>query len=183
MIKTVKMWRMGEEPGASLAAAAPFDAMICMGNTWTLVHTEDDAQSAVRAWRALVRPQGLILLGLKAIGVRKERGDPYMPLLKREKDGRPLWFVRFVDFAVPPLEDGTPIGDLHVVVVAGDGREGGESEALLHRTSRMREWNPDELERWFTDRGLVDVRVGGRLDDPEAPPAGEDVFVRAFIPR
>ncbi|MEW6071101.1 MAG: methyltransferase domain-containing protein [Planctomycetota bacterium] len=175
-------WRLGDEPPADLAAGPPFDAVICMGNTWPLVYTEEDARAAARALRRIVRPGGLVLVGLKALGVRRESGNPYLPLLKRQKDGRPLWFVRFVDFAVPPLADGTIVGDLHVVVAAGDGREGGESEAVLHRTARTRVWMPEELGRWFAAAGFVEVRASGRLDDPGAPPAGEDVFVSARVP-
>jgi SAM-dependent methyltransferase len=176
-------WRMGEPPPAELARAAPFDAATALGNVWPLLAPEADLSATARALGELVRPGGLVLLGLKAFAVRRERGDPYLPLLKRRHAGRALWFLRFVDFDVPPLADGTEVCDLHMVVVAGEARpDGAEPEALVHRASRVRVWSPDGLERWFRARGFGDVHVSGAIGDPAAPVRGEDVFVGATVP-
>ena len=176
-------WRMGEPPSPSLRAAAPFDALICMGNSWPQVVDPAEARAAARAFGELVRPGGLVLLGLKAVGVREPVKDPYMPLLQREHEGRPLWFVRFVDLTLPPLDDGTRVADLHIVVVAGDSASGPEaSEVLLHRANRVRAWRPDELRGWLTDHGFDEVKVSARLDDPDVAPQGEDVFATMRVP-
>ena len=176
-------WRLGEPPSPTLLAAAPFDALICMGNVWPQVVDPGEAAAAARAFHQLVRPGGLVLLGLKAVGVREPGGDPYMPLLKREHEGRPLWFVRFVDLTLPAREDGTRVADFHMVVVAGDAGSAPEAaEALLHRVSRVRAWSPGELEAWLSAQGFEDVRVSGRLDDPSSPPRGEDVFASMRVP-
>ena len=106
-----------------------------------------------------------------------------MPLLRRLHADKPHWFIRFVDFAVPPRPDGTRVCDFHMVVVAGDASEGGDAETILHRTSRMRVWSPEELEGWFRESGFVEVRASGSMDDPGAPPRTEDVFLSAVVPR
>lgn len=177
-------WALGEEPSPSLVEAGPFDAVITMGNVWPHLLTREVLDRAVAGMRALLRPGGIVLLGLKALSVRLASGDPYMPLLRRIDAGRPLWFVRFLDFAVLPLDDGTRVCDFHLVVVGGEAPSGGRDEGptLLHRTSRMRVWSAAELAGWFTDAGLERVTVSGRLDDPSVQPEGEDVFVRAFVP-
>jgi len=176
-------WRLGEEPAPTLRAAAPFDAVICMGNVWPQVVSDEDARSAAQAFQELVRPGGLVLLGLKAVALRLESGDPYMPLLKREHEGRPLWFVRFVDLALPPLPDGTRVADFHMTVVAGDATAGPDGgEALVHRVSRVRAWSPDELQQWLKARGFDRVRVSGKLNDPEQSSTGEDVFASMRVP-
>jgi hypothetical protein len=108
--------------------------------------------------------------------VRAEAGNPYLPLLRREHEGRPLWFVRFVDFDEPPLADGTRVAGFHMLVA------GAEEGSALHRAGRVRVWAPDELERWWRERGLEDVRVSGRLDDREAPAVTEDVFLSGRAP-
>jgi SAM-dependent methyltransferase len=170
-------WCLGEPPSPSLRAAAPFDALICMGNVWPQLADEQGARAAAEAFQALVRPGGLVLLGLKAVALRIESGEPYMPLLQREHEGRPLWFVRFVDLSLPPLDDGTRVAEFHMVVVAGDSASGPEgTEALLHSSSRVRAWDPEELRAWLEARGFEQVRVSGRLGDPDAPAPGEDVF-------
>jgi SAM-dependent methyltransferase len=176
-------WCLGEPPSPSLRAAAPFDALICMGNVWPQLVAEADARAAAATFGELVRPGGLVLLGLKAVAVRLESGETYMPLLERQYEGRPLWFVRFVDLSLAPLDDGTRVAEFHMVVVAGDSTTGPEStEALLHRTSRVRAWSPDELHSWLEARGFEQVRVSGKLDDPDAPPPGEDVFASMRVP-
>ena len=176
-------WRLGEPPPPSLRVAAPFDALISMGNVWPQLVSEAQARAAAQAFRELVRPGGLVLLGLKAIAVRFASADPYMPLLKREHRGRPLWFVRFVDLALPALPDGVRVADFHMVVVAGDATAGPEDgEALIHRVTRVRAWDPAELGAWLTERGFERVRVSARLEDPDTPPRGEDVFASMCVP-
>ncbi len=177
-------WRLGDEPPGSLLEAAPFDALIAMGNVWPHVLLEEEGRRACAAFRTLVRPGGLVLLGLKAVAVRHRQGNPYLPLLRRVHEGRPIWFVRFFDFEVPPLEDGTKVCEFHVATLAGGAEEApdGIAEALSHGVGRHRVWSPEELGRWFTRAGFVDVHVSGRLDDPSVPPGGEDVFVSALVP-
>ncbi|HVS08968.1 MAG TPA: class I SAM-dependent methyltransferase [Planctomycetota bacterium] len=177
------LWRMGAEPPPSLPAAGPFEAVIAMGNVWPQLAGEVDARRTLEAFVHLLRPGGLVLLGLKAFAVRQASGNPYLPLLRRVQEERPLWFIRFVDFAVARLDDGTPVCDLHMLVAAGDAESGPErTEALLHRATRMRVWSPAELEGWLADEGLTEVHVSARLDDPLVPPQGEDVFASGRAP-
>ena len=175
-------WRLGDPAPATLAGALRFDAAISLGNTWPFLVEEREARAAVEALRALVRPGGLLLLGLKAFEVRRRSQNPYLPLLRRMHEGRPLWFVRFVDFEHPPLADDVRVAELHMAVLAGDAAgadERGEGEALLHRASRLRSWDVEELRAWLVARGLERVRVSGKIDDPDAPATSEDVFASA----
>ena len=155
--------------------------MTCLGNVWPSVLTEADVTAACRGILDVLAPGGIVVVGLKAQGVRKASGNPYMPLLRRVHEGRPIWFVRFVDFERPPLADGTAVCDLHMTVVAGDS-EDDAPEALLHRAGAHHVWVPDELTARFEAEGFSDVHVSGRLDDPDVPPAGEDVFLSASRP-
>jgi len=108
----------------------------------------------------------------QAVEARRAAKAPYMPLLKRTHEGRPLWFIRFVDF-----ESGEEdLADLHMVVV------GGEDEALLHKSTRIRVWSPATLEAAFEGAGFADVDVSARIGEPGVPPATEDVFVHARAP-
>lgn len=153
-------WRMGDEPPP---LGAPFDAFLCLGNAWPQI-TEVDATLA--AVLRLLRPGGLVLVGLKAVEIRRATKDPYMPLLKRVHDGRPLWFVRFVDF--DPTD--AAFADLHMVVVG---------DTMLHRSTRMRVWSPETLSAAFERAGFSDVSVSARIGEPGMAPATEDVFVHA----
>jgi SAM-dependent methyltransferase len=168
----IHCWRAGDPPPPDLEAGS-FDAVIALGNLWPLIVEDADVEGTLDAFRRLLRPGGLVLLGLKALGTRQETGNPYMPLLRREQDGRPVWFIRFVDFDVP--QEG--VCDFHMVVVAEDSDS--RPEELLHLTHRMRVWKPDALTRTFTEAGFTDVKVSAKIGDPGAPPQTEDVFLHA----
>jgi hypothetical protein len=88
-----------------------------------------------------------------------------MPLLKRMHQGKPLWFVRFVDF-----EDAEH-ASLHMVVAGED--------IAFHRSSRMRVWSPETLRAAFERAGFRDVSVSARIGEPGVAPTTEDVFVHA----
>lgn len=156
------LWRMGDPPPD---LGAPFDALVCLGNVWPHVFEVD---AALAAFRRLVRPGGLVLLGLKAVEIRRSANDPYMPLAKRTHEGRPLWFVRFVDF---DRED-PALADIHMVVVG---------DTMLHRTIRIRVWSPATLQQAFEGTGFKDVSVSARIGEPGVAPTTEDVFVHARV--
>ena len=52
-------------PGATAALAAdhgPFDAILCLGNTFCLIHDTDAAVDLLAAWRAALAPGGAIVI-------------------------------------------------------------------------------------------------------------------------
>jgi hypothetical protein len=73
-----------------------------------------------------------------------------------------------VDFSIEP-----PLAGFHMTIVAG------EEECLLHRSRMVRIWDPAGLEAALLAGGFAEARVSGRLGDPDAEVAGEDVFVHA----
>ncbi|MFQ5845421.1 MAG: class I SAM-dependent methyltransferase, partial [Planctomycetota bacterium] len=174
-------WRAGDPPPPGLAGTGPFDAVVSLGNVWPQIVDESDVQGALAGFRRLLRPGGLVLLGLKAVAVRRESGNPYLPLLRREHEGRPLWFIRFVDFDVPQRSGGPPVCHFHLVVVGGDA-ESPATEMLLHHARPVRIWSPETLEGTFREAGFTDVHASARLGDPAAPPTTEDVFLHAVAP-
>ena len=165
-------WRLGDDPPDSVVEAAPYDAIISLGNVWPQLIEAGDVGRSLEAFVRLLRPGGLVLVGLKAFAVRRDAGNPYLPLLARQHAGERLFFVRFIDFG----ESQTNLAGFHMLVV----RENGET--AHHRTGRVRVWSPADLERAFAAAGLVSVAVSARLDDPSAPPKTEDVFVHAKTP-
>ena len=168
-------WRMGDRPSAELSRTR-FDALLCLGNTWPQLTTDAEIRGAIDGFRRLLKRGGLLLMGLKAVAIRRETGDPYLPLLRREHEGEPLYFVRFVEFETDPK-----IAQLHMLVGRGDASSD-ETEALLHQATRIRVWSPHELEHTFGKAGFFNARVSGRIDDPNVAPTTEDVFLHAFSP-
>ena len=179
-------WRLGEEPPAEVRALAPLDAVLCLGNVWPSLRADAELAATLAAFRALLRPGGLALVGLKAVALRRASKDPYLPLLRRTRGAEVLFFVRFVDFgaggALREPAAGPDLCDFHVTVLRGDA-DAPERDALLHEVTRWRVWSPETLAASFRSAGFEPVRVSASLGDPDAPPAGEDVFVHALAPR
>jgi SAM-dependent methyltransferase len=176
----VHAWGFGEPTPPSLHAAAPFDALLAMGNVWPHVLGDAEIERAARAMHELLRPGGLVLLGLKAVACRAEEEDPYLPLLKRRADGCVLWFVRFVDFDLPQAAAGARVCDFHMAVLAGEGDA--PCEAVHHASHRWRVWSPEQLRAFFEAAGFREVAVSASLAKPTVEPRGEDVFVSARTP-
>ncbi len=176
-------WRLGDDPPASLKAAAPFDAIVCLGNVWPAITTDAQVQAACRSMLDLLQPGGIVVLGLKAVACRRDAGDPYMPLLKRTHEGRPIFFIRAVDFDVPGGAAEGTLCDLHMIVVRGGGDEPAEHVTSdLHEVRRVRAWSPAELELAFNLAGFQAVHVSAAIGDTTDRPTGEDVFVHARRP-
>jgi NAD(P)H-hydrate epimerase len=161
----VHRWALGEVPPDSLTGLAPFDALTCLGNTWSQLVADQSVSAALRECLGLLRPGGLMLVGLKALAVRRAAGNPYMPLLKRRHQGHDLFFIRFVDFDTTDPRT----CDFHMLVAGAD----------LHATHRIRVWSYKDLTAAFTAAGFVDVKLSASMADPADTPTGEDVFVHA----
>lgn len=166
------LWRLGDPAPGDLPV--PYDAIVCLGNTWPQIRDDDDIERAVATLRGLLRPGGVLIVGLKALAVRRDSGNPYLPLLRREHEGHPLFFIRFAEFA-----DDSPLAEFHMVIVRGGAEMGKEAECLQHGVHLVRVWSPAELVEAFSGAGFRDVKVSASIGDPDVPAKTEDVFVHA----
>lgn len=168
-------WAVQEDVPIAVREHAPFDAVLALGNVWPQLAGAGDSDAALANLRSTMRSGAVFLAGLKAFGVRRESGNPYLPLLRRTVDGRTLFFVRFVDFEVDPSGRSA---DFHFAVLAGQT----DQETMIdHRIGRVRVWSPDDLVRDVTRAGFEAVAASGSIADPAAPLRGEDVFVHARV--
>jgi len=157
-------WRLGDPPPEGVS----YDCVIAMGNVWPQLTDEADIDAAIAGILAVLAPGGRLVLGMKAFEVRRETGNSYMPLLRREHKGEPIWFIRFVDFTPKP-----PIVEMHMVIVKG------EDQCVLHRHGTSRSWSVEELRARLLAGGFSDVKISGKLGEPDVAPTSEDIFVHA----
>jgi len=167
-------WRLEETAPAALVDIAPFDAVLALGNVWPQLADDGQSDAALENLAGLLRDDGLLLLGLKAFAVRRESGNPYLPLLRRTREGKTWFFVRFMDF---DAHDDPRRADMHFTILGGREVEG--STMIDHRIATLRVWSPDELAEAVRAAGFQDVAVSGSIADASVPPTGEDVFVHA----
>ncbi len=159
-------WRVGTPP----PERERFDAVIAMGNVWPQILEEDEIDAALAGLRDVLRPGGKVVMGMKALEAHRETNNPYLPLLRREHEGEPIWFIRYIDFTPKP-----PLAEMHMVIAKG------ENQCVLHKSGRVRSWSASELKKRFEKGGFEHVQVSAKLIDPTAPPVGADVFLRAAM--
>lgn len=153
----LSLWRLGDP----CPLKGPYDAVISLGNVWPQLTDLGDVDRALAAIHALLRPGGKLIIGLKAFAAQR---DPYLPLLRREHDGQPVFFIRF-------LEPGDEIANFHMVIASG--------ERTHHRTGQVRVWSAGSLRAYVAARGFAQVVVTAGIDGPPANEETEDVFLRA----
>jgi len=166
-------WRLEEPVPAALAEKAPFDAVLALGNVFPQLSATGAAEAALGHIHTLLRYGGVLLFGLKAFAVRRESGNPYLPLLRRTHEGRTLFFVRFLDFDA----DDPDLAHMHFAVLGEEDHPGGS--LVAHQVAPIRVWSPDALVSAVCAAGFAEVAVSGSIGDREAPVDGEDVFVHA----
>ena len=161
----LSLWRLGDP----CPLEGPFHAVISLGNVWPQLVDLDDVDRALSSIRDLLAPNGLLLIGMKAFAARQKGGDPYLPLLRREHENRPVFFIRF-------LEPGDgEVGRFHMVIASGDDAH--------HREGAVRIWSADSLREYVAARGFEDVKVMAGIDGKPADAGTEDVFLRATVIR
>lgn len=169
-------WSMADSPPAELGA--PFDLVLCLGNSFPHVIGEAAVAATLGNFRRLLAPDGKLAIGLKALALQASAGQPYLPLAKRRDGEHDLFFVRFYDFQ---LEATPPTANFHLVIV------GPTHPALAdgphHTVNTLRAWRPEELRAASEQAGLVNVRLCSDLTGrPWDADAGPDLFVLADAP-
>ena len=159
------LWRLGEPPPPTLHG--PFDAVVSLGNVWPQLTDLGDAERALDSIRALLRPGGMLLLGLKAFAPRQRGSNPYLPLLRRELRGESVYFIRFLD-----LGEGETAG-FHMVIARG--------EDAHHRSGTVRVWSAATLAAFVAGRDFERVVTTAGIAGPPADESTEDVFLRAYV--
>lgn len=176
-------WSMDEPLSDELAPLAPFDGLICLGNSFPHVVEPERVARTLANFRALLRPGGRMVIGMKALAVLADAKQSFLPLVKRQVNGRDVLFVRFYDFK---SEFDVPrSADFHLVIIGAtsspttEGR-GDAGTRVLHEVTRLRVWQPDELGEVVRGAGFVDVTVARDLAGQQWRPGdSEDVFVIA----
>lgn len=170
-------WSMEQPVPEVLTPLAPFDALLCLGNSFPHVVAPQAVAATLANFRSLLRPGGRLVLGLKAIALLRDSARPFLPLVKRRANDHDVLFVRFYDFTIPPGE--SPSADFHLVIIApGVGLLG--PDGLHHAVTRLRAWQPGELADQVRAAGFVDVVVASDLAGrPWQPGDSEDIFLLA----
>lgn len=141
--------------------AGPFDALLCLGNSIPHVNDLAHLAAALRDFRAVLRPGGLLLLQQRNFDVVLRRRERFMPSQARAEGETEWLFFRYYDF----LEYGRLRFNMVVVHRAPAGNTCRmESTLLLPLTS-------GQLLSACADAGFTDLVLYGSMQgepfDPE----------------
>jgi len=157
----LSLWRLGDP----CPLEGSFDAVISVGNVWPHLIDLDVVDRALAEIRRILRPGGLLLIGMKAFAARQRSANPYLPLLCRVHANRPVYFIRF-------LEPGDgDVANFHMVIASG--------EDTHHRTGPVRVWSAASLAEYVAARGFEQVETRAGIDGKPADAGTEDVFLTA----
>jgi len=107
----------------------PYDAVVCVGNSLSLV-PDDDVKESLVGLAAAVRPGGVLVLHVLNAQQFAERRPVFLPLRVRERDSRPILFQKIY----APREDGLGV---HFLVIEqqldGTWQSGVDSSLIANR--------------------------------------------------
>ncbi len=158
-------WDLASLPPSRLKSRGPFDAILCLGNSFPHLIEDEAVTNALERFRSLLAPGGMALIQMKNLANRKARGDFQLPLLRRSlPDGRPVHFVRFYDF----LSQGEKAAEFHLIITA---------PRLLHQVTLLKVWTEEDFRRIAGEAGFMKVTFHADLACTKAfdPKASEDM--------
>ncbi|MDM7917516.1 MAG: methyltransferase domain-containing protein [Candidatus Eisenbacteria bacterium] len=157
---------------AARIAGAPFDAILCLGNTIGSLRTEQERRAVLRSFCAGLRPGGLLVLQMRDLSAVRDKGHVFP--VRSARKGRSEWIL---------LREQEPAGGKIVF-----------RTTLLHRRSVRVEWQAFRsssvlrivpAKGWIEQlrqAGFVRVRAASDLHGtPRARTGGADLvlFARA----
>lgn len=94
----------------------PFDAIVCKGNALPHLLTDDEIETTLLTFYELLRPGGLLVIGMRDFEPFLEHRPRYLPgILHQHEDGS-----EFITFEVWEWDEGPPIiATQHIYMVSG----------------------------------------------------------------
>ena len=89
-------FRLIEIEACASSSAVAFDAIVCMGNTINYAHTGGQRRRVLKAFRAALRPGGLLVLQLRDLTAVRKKGFIF-PVRNLRREGREWILLRRQD--------------------------------------------------------------------------------------
>ena len=152
-------------------AGAPFDALLCLGNSLPHVLTRDELATTVTDMAAALRPGGLLLLQNRNFDAVLKRRERWLGPQSRQSGEREWLFVRFYEYE----DDGTLTFHVLTLQREGNGRwQQGEDHTRLYP------WRKKELVDVLAAAGFHGVTgYGDMTGEPFCPDASSDLVIVA----
>lgn len=128
----------------------PFDAIVCKGNALPHLLTDDEIESSLLIFNDLLRPGGMLVIGMRDFGPFMEDRPRFIPgFINTDEDD-----AEFITFDVWEWEDGPPvIATQNLFIVKGKGRD----YKAMKRQVTFRPLSTDEVKVVLLEVGFEDI--------------------------
>ncbi|HVU14600.1 MAG TPA: class I SAM-dependent methyltransferase [Phototrophicaceae bacterium] len=127
-----------------------FDAVISKGNALPHLTEDDEIEAALRNFYNLLRPGGMLVIGMRDFGPFMEDRPEFIPgIVQRMQDGE-----EFITFDIWEWRDGPPVlARQNLYIVTGQGR----NYKVSKRRVVFRPLSTDEVKVVLLETGFIDV--------------------------
>jgi SAM-dependent methyltransferase len=132
--------------------SGPFDAVVCKGNALPHLLLDAEIEQALRHFYQLLRPGGLLVIGMRDFGPFMEDRPEFIPgMAHKDEDNS----TEFITFDLWEWHDGPPvIATQNLFIVHGSDRRGFET---VKRRVRYRPLSTDEVKVVLLEQGFEEV--------------------------
>jgi len=152
--------RLDDDDALGVQRLAPYDAVLCLGNSLPHLLTQDDLVEGMRGMRMLLREGGLLLLQNLNYDLRWQKQPRWFAAQGGELDGRDVLVWRFADYD-------ELAGRIAFHIALFTKNEGGWQVAV-HTTPHRPLFQTDLLAA-LTEAGFEHVTAHGRMSWPAEP--------------
>jgi SAM-dependent methyltransferase len=165
--------RTGDDSALGVARLAPYDAVLCLGNSLPHLLTQADLIAALRGMAAVLRPGGLLILQNLNYDLRWQKQPRWFAAQGGTLDGHEVLVWRFADY--------DPLTGRIAFHIALFSKTGGDWQVDVHTTPHRPLFQSD-LAAALAEAGFVAPRFYGRMSlplEPFAPDASPDLVAVA----
>ncbi|MBX3065474.1 MAG: class I SAM-dependent methyltransferase [Anaerolineae bacterium] len=135
------------------AVTGPFDAVITKGNSLPHLLQDDQLQAAISNFYNLLRPGGLVVIGIRDYDFMMEDRARFVPRQYHEGDGDEKDYILF---DVWDWDDGPPVTvTFNTFIVSGKDKQ----YQVNKQSVKYRALKQEELEKMMKQAGFIDLKV------------------------
>lgn len=133
------------------AVTGPFDAIVCKGNSLPHLLLDDEIETALLIFYELLRPGGLLVIGMRDFAPFMEDRPQFIPGFAHEEDDG----SEFITFDLWEWHDGPPvIATQNLFIVEGNEKAGYKT---VKRRVRYRPLSTDEVKVVLLEAGFDEI--------------------------
>lgn len=143
-------WIQGDFLSLEEVVDAPFDAIICKGNSLPHLLTDAEIEQAIETFFKLLRPGGVLVIGLRDFETMLEHRPKFLPGFNHQDSND----SEFITFDIWEWQDGPPvIATQNLYIIRGQG----EDYKTIKRTVHFRPLSTDEIKVVLLEQNFEDI--------------------------